>query len=76
MHLENRCFKVQHCCSADSKLSPYLVLLLPSIFPLSKLITLCPQKNNITEKFNCPLGVHVVHLENQFSLQNCEIQGF
>lgn len=73
VHLENGCFKVQHRCSADSKPSPYLVLL-PSIFPVSQVVTLYPPPppQMITEKFNCPLGVNVV----KFSLQNCEVQGF
>jgi len=67
-HPENGCFQLQHRCSADSKPSPCPALLLPSIFPLSVNNSLPPQKNNIMEKFICPLGVHVVYLQNQFSL--------
>lgn len=55
---------LKNSCSADSKPSPYLVPLLPNIFPLLKLVpvTLCPQKNNIMEKFICPLKVHVFYI--------------
>lgn len=74
LHPQNGCFTAPSRSPADSQPSPVLVLLLPSVFPLSKLITLCPQKTALWKNPAVPwdLVQHIWRIASVYKAAKCK----